>query len=140
MRTFRFIGAVALVLAALFGVGALAASAQGPVGDSPYTATFIDNASHSIGANSSLWFRFNYSMGDSGERPISTITLVNGNKPGLGFEVWTLEALAGQTENKPVGRGGSHKLDCDTGQFTLGGECVTSDLTWVGAFGLPETY
>ena len=139
MRTFRSIGTM-LVLVVFFALGTMTVAAQGQSGDSPVTAPYIDNAPHNIAANSALWFRFDYSLGDSGERPVSTIIMVNGNKPGLGFEVWTPEALAGSTDSKPVGRAGSRNVKCDTGAFSAQGECQTADLTWVGAFGMGETY
>lgn len=140
MKTFRLIGIAVLVLAVFFTFGAMTVAAQGQTGDSPLTAPYIDNALHNIAANSAMWFRFDYSLSDSDERPVSTIVMVNGNKPGLGFEVWTPEALAGSTDSKPVGRGGSRNIACDTGAFSAQGECQTADLTWVGAFGMGETY
>ena len=140
MRTFRLIGTAVLVLAVHFTLGAMTVAAQGQTGDSPFTAPYIDNVPHTIAANSAMWFHFDYSLGDSGERPLSTIIMVNGNKPGLGFEVWTPEALAVSTDSKPVGRGGSRNVACDTGAFSAQGECQTADLTWVGAFGMGETY
>jgi hypothetical protein len=139
MRIFRAFGAIALIPAVLFAVGVMTVAAQGPVGDSPATAPFIDNASHTMAANSSMWFRFNYSLGES-ERPISTITLANGNRPGIGLEVWTQEALNGSADNKPVGRGGFRRINCDTGAFSAQGDCQTTDLAWVGAFGMSGTY
>jgi hypothetical protein len=140
MRTFRVISVAAFLLAMVSTLGALSVAAQGQIGDSPFTAPYIDNLPHTIAAGSAMWFRFDYSLGDSGDRPVSTIVMVNGNKPGLGFEVWTPEALAGATDSKPVGRGGPRNINCDTGAFSAQGECQTADLTWVGAFGMGESY
>jgi hypothetical protein len=102
MRTIRLISTTVLVLAVFFTLGTMTVAAQGQIGDSPLTAPYIDNAPHNIAANSSLWFRFDYSLGDSGERPVSTIVMVNGNKPELGFEVWTLGLCQSRAGTAPI--------------------------------------
>lgn len=136
MKTFRIVLAVLLVLLAL-GLSTVTVTASGQTGDSPDTAGYIDNQIHSIQPHTGMWFKFDY---DAGNRDIATLTLVDANKSGLRFEVWTPQDVTNTAENKPIGRGTAGKVNCDTGDPTNQGGCETSDLTWVGAFGLSGTY
>ena len=85
MKTIRFTSAIALALMILIGASALTAGAAGPVGTSPNNAPYIDNQTHTIPGNSSIWYRFDYHLSDTGDRPIANIDLLDGEKNGLGF-------------------------------------------------------
>jgi len=86
--------ASALVLVcALFSLGAGAVWAGSPA-PSAAGAAVVDNASHSLAANSTAWYRFDYQVLDDASRPMRQITLANATNTGLGFEVWTAEQLA----------------------------------------------
>jgi hypothetical protein len=140
MKTTRFTSAVALALMLLMGASALPAGAAGPVGTSPNNASYIDNRPHMLDGNGSLWLRFDYAITDTGDRPVSTITLVNGDKDNIGFEVWTPDGVSDMTDNKPIGRGTPYNVDCDTGELSGQGACRSNDLIWSGAFGESGTY
>ena len=140
MKTIRFTSAITLALMLLVGASALPAGATGPVGTSPNNASYIDNRLHTIDGNGSLWVRFDYSLTDTGDRPVSTITLLNGRQDNLGFDVWTLDELNTYTDSKPIGRGTPYNVDCDTGELSGQGGCQSNDVTWSGAFGESGTY
>jgi hypothetical protein len=140
MKTIRFASAIALALALLIGASALTAGAAGPVGTSPNNAPYIDNQPHAIDGYGSLWLRFDYAITDTGDRPVSTITLVNGDKDNVGFEVWTPDGVNDMADNKPIGRGTPYNVDCDTGELSGQGACRSNDLVWSGAFGESGTY
>ena len=86
-----------------------------------------------------MWYRFNYGVSDTGERPVRTVTLVNGNNSGIRFEVWTPDILNNWWEKQPIGRGTQYSVDCDTGEASDQGECRSNDLTWMGAFNFNDS-
>ncbi len=109
--------------------------------DDPAKAIAIDAKQHSIPANSVQWFSFPYGLNDDGSRPIRTITLANGNQPGLSFQVWSPETMqGGWWNNNPIGKGTAAATDCNTGELAGMGGCSSNDLTWSGAFALNGTY
>jgi hypothetical protein len=110
--------------------------------DDPNKSVPIDNAPHTIAANSATWFRFDYTpLTDNGERIVRTVRLVNGNHSGVRFEVWTPDHVNDWWDNqKPVGRGTVYMLDCDTGEPSESGECESPDLIWIGKFNIGATY
>ncbi len=131
MKTFRIACTLFVVFAVLLIFGPMMVAAQGQIGDSPATAPFIDNQPHTIAANAGVWFKFNY---DANDRSITTITLVDGNRNRVRFEVWTPDAVKDTEDNKPVGKGTAPNVNCDTGP------CQSNDLIWVGAFATGGTY
>ncbi len=142
METLKLVRAVLLALVVLLSLGALTAAAQGPV-------AYLDNQSHTVPANGSVLYRFDYAINnDTGEHPITTMTLVNGTNSGLGFQVWTLDNVklaqrsdaTSTTDNIPVGRGTPQAVDCDTGEIEGSGGCQSADLIWRGALGGTGTY
>ncbi len=134
MRILRTTTAVGLVLTALLSLGAMTASAQGPV-------AYLDNQSHTLAANASQLYRFDYSVDTQNNvRPITTITMPNGTNSGLGFQVWTPETVNDMADNKPIGIGTAQTVDCNTGVITAAGSCQSPDLTWSGAFGTSGSY
>ncbi len=134
MKTLRLTTAVGLVLTALLSLGAITASAQGPI-------AFLDNQSHTLAANASQLYRFDYSVDTQNNvRPITTITMLNGTNSGVGFQVWTPETVNDMADNKPIGVGTPQTVDCNTGEITGSGGCQSPDLTWSGAFGTSGTY
>ncbi len=108
--------------------------------DDPAKATPIDAAQHTVPANSGVWYRFDYALNDDGSRPTKLITLVNGNRSGVSFQVWTPDIISDWFDNKPIGVGTPLPLDCDSGQVSGSGGCQSSNLTWQGAFGESGTY
>ncbi|MGE5141087.1 MAG: hypothetical protein ACM3JD_16590 [Rudaea sp.] len=141
MKIMRILTAAAFLATALLSIGPLTAGAQGPTGSNSSSIAFLDTASHSIAANSSQLYRFDYSVDNStGTRPVTTITLVNGNHSGVSFEVWTADNVGDMTDNHPVGRGTAINIDCDTGDISASGACQSPDLVWKGAFGSGGTY
>lgn len=134
MKILRMTTAVGLVLTALLSLGAMTAAAQGPI-------AFLDNTSHTLAANASQLYRFDYAVDNQNNvRPMTTITLANGTNSGLGFQVWTPETINDMADNKPIGIGTPQTVDCDTGEITAAGGCQSPDLTWSGAFGTSGTY
>ena len=136
MKAVRRIGLVLVVLTAVLGLGAMTAAAQGPVASlTTINAPYIDNQSHTIPANSSVWYRFDYAINpDTGVRPITTITLVNGDVSGVTFDVWTASGAADTADNMPVGKANTYNVGTDSGVMT------SSNLDWVGAFGASGAY
>ena len=106
----------------------------------PARATAINNQSQTIPAGSARWYRFDYGVSDTGDRPVRTITLVNGNNSGVRFEVWTPDNLTDWWDKQPIRRGTSHVVSCDTGDTSEQGGCQSNDLTWTGAFDASGTY
>lgn len=102
----------------------------------PGHAVFIDNNSHPIPANSSLWYKFDY----AGDKSEITIALVNGTNSGMGFNVFTPGQIGDWWDEAPIGRGTAQALDCSTGLPTESGGCVSNDSTWVGKFNAPGPY
>lgn len=132
-------------MAALTSLGVMSAAAQGPV-------AYLDNQTHTIAANTSQLFRFDYAIDTSNNTgPITTIRLVNGTNSGLGFEVWTADqlmhqattledAMADRVHNQPVGRGTPQSVNCDSGVVNGSGDCKSPDLVWSGSFGSSGPY
>jgi hypothetical protein len=96
-----------------------------------YHAAAVDGQAHTIPASASLWYRFDYGAGD---RPVVTLTLVNGTNSGVGFKVYTTEQAATWWDTEPVGRGTASLEPCE------GGMCLSNDLTWAGTFNLSGSY
>ena len=136
MKKFTKAGLMLFALVALLSLGSVVASAQGPVANlTPMNAPFIDNQAHPIPAGNSLWYSFNYAVNpDTGERPVTTLTLVNGNASGVTFDVWTAQAAMDTTDNNPIGKASTFNVDSDSGMVQ------SADLNWVGAFGASGTY
>jgi hypothetical protein len=133
----RLILIALLLLLSLCLIVVFVASAAGP---DPRSAPFIDNRVHTLAGNSDTWFKFAYNDADVRPRPTVSLTLVNGTRSGVRFEVWSFENIDEWTLNKPVGRGTAASMNCDTGQVIGSGECKVNDLTWVGSFALVGTY
>jgi hypothetical protein len=136
MKMLTKAGLTLFALVALLGLGSMVASAQGPVANlTSMNAPFIDNQAHPIQAGASSWYSFNYSVNpDTGERPVTTLTLVNGNASGVTFDVWTAQSAMDTADNTPIGKASSFNVDSDSGMIQ------SSDLNWVGAFGGSGTY
>ncbi len=136
MKTLTKAGLTLFALAALLSLGSMVASAQGPVANlTPMNAPFIDNQAHPISAGTSAWYSFNYAVNpDTGERPVTTLTLVNGNASGLTFDVWTAQTALDTADNNPIGKAGTFNVGSDSGMVQ------SADLNWVGAFGASGTY
>lgn len=134
MKTLKISGAILLALGILLTLGVLVASADGPV-------AYLDNASHTLAANASAMYRFDYALNNqTGEHPITTITLPNGTNGNLGFQVWTADTINDMADNHPVGIGTPQGIDCNTGVLNGSGGCLSPDLTWTGAFGSGGPY
>jgi hypothetical protein len=133
MKQLRITGAVLLAVAVLLTLGVVTVSAQGPV-------AFLDNQTHTVAANGSAMYRFDYALNSDGTRPQVTITMPNGTNSGLGFQVWTPETINDMADNKPIGDGSPLTVDCNTGEITAAGGCQSPDLLWTGAFGSGGTY
>ncbi len=88
----------------------------------PGHALVIDNQTHTIPANTAVWYRFTY----AGDKSDITITLPNGALNGLDFNVWTAQGASDWWDLTPVGRGTVHT--------------TSSDLDWVGLFDFPGTF
>ncbi len=151
MKTLRTAIAVAMLLTALLSLGVLTATAQGPTGSSTTQIAYLDNQSHTIPANSSQLFRFDYAVKDDGTRPVTTIRLVNGTNSGVNFQVWTPDQLRAQAntvadaaadkfDNQPLGRGSAANVNCDSGVLNGTAACQSPDLVWSGAFGTSGPY
>jgi hypothetical protein len=136
MKMLRITSAIALAVTALLSLGVMTTAAQGPT-----AVAFLDNQPHTLQANSSALYRFDYAVDNTnGTRPITTIRLVNGTLGGLAFEVWTPDTVTDMADNNPVGRGTAASVDCTTGEVVGSGGCQSPDLTWSGAFGTSATY
>jgi len=133
MKALRIAGLVLVVVALLAGFGAMTAAADGPVANAaPVSAPYIDNQAHTIQPNSSVLYRFDYTIGDT--RPTTTITLLNGNVTGMTFEVWTPDMVTDMADNKPIGLGTTFNVASDSGMVQ------SDDLMWSGAFGASGPY
>jgi hypothetical protein len=133
MKQLRITSAVLLAVAVLLTLGVVTVSAQGPV-------AYLDNQTHTIAANGSTMYRFDYALNSDGTRPDVTITMVNGTNSGLGFQVWAPEIVNDMADNKPTGIGSPLTIDCNTGEITAAGGCQSPDLIWTGAFGSGGAY
>lgn len=137
MKTLKFAILAALLLALVFLLGAMTASAAGEPNLTPIGAPYIDNQAHSIDANTNLWYRFDYALGANGEREVTTIRLLHGNQSGVGFEIYEPQDLTVYWDkdfDPVIGRGTAASIPCDEGP------CFSDDLTWVGAFGGSGAY
>jgi hypothetical protein len=114
---------------------ALVATTTGANTD-PGHAAVIDNNSHAIPANSSLWYSFGY----AGDHSQITITLLNGNNRGLAASVYTPAEADTWWTTPPVGRVTSYAINCTTGLPQEGGACQSNDLIWSGKFNANGTY
>lgn len=109
--------------------------------DDPARAVSIDNQPHLIAANSATWFSFNYGGTSLDPRPTKVVSLVNGFKSGVRFEVWTADHMLDWWDGqKPIGQGTGGNVDCGTNQPSDNGTCQSNDLTWTGAFNTGGTY
>ena len=108
--------------------------------DNPAKAFNIDNQQHVLAPKGGVWYRFDYSVSDTGDRPVKTIRLVNGNDKGLSFGVWTADNLNEWWNKQPLGQGTPYEVDCNTGEVVGNTGCQSKDLIWVGAFGTSGTY
>lgn len=136
MKTARYAMLLMMALAAVFSLTTLTAAAAGTQNASPDTAAYIDNQSHSIAADGSLWYRFDY----AGDRSPITVTLVNGNNSGLAFNVLTPDQAKDWWEATPIGRGTPQQLNCNTLQPAPNGQCQGDDLMWMGDFNAGGPY
>ncbi len=124
---------LAVTLIALFG--ALNAFADGS------TVAYLDNQSHTLAANASALYKFDYAVDTvNNVHPVTTITLPNGAMNGLGFQVWTPDKVGDMADNTPIGVGSAQSVDCNTGDIAGGSTCQSPDLIWSGAFGTSGTY
>ncbi len=135
MKPARLLVVSFIVIAVALGFTWLTVVAQGPVNNSPGTALYIDNQSHSIPASTSQWYKFNYGGGGS----LITVTLVGGANSGLRFNVYTAEQAADFTNAKPVGRGTVLSINCNSGLPTPQGGCQGNDMVWIGKFRSGDT-
>jgi hypothetical protein len=136
IKTIRLVTLVLSALALVWSAAALPAAAAAPGNTFPGGSTYIDNQTHSISPNTSLWYSFNY----AGDRSAITLTLVNGTKSGVGFNVYTPAQMGDWWEVPPIGRGTPQALNCTSGLPQEGGACQANDLTWVGNFPENGTY
>jgi hypothetical protein len=136
MKALRMAGMTLAVLAAMLVLGVMAVAAAGPVANlTPMNASYIDNQAHPIPANTSVWFKFDYSVNhDTNVHPVTTLTLLYGNVSNVSFDVWDANTASDTVDNIPIGRGGTYTVDTDSGVIT------SSNLDWVGAFGDSGTY
>jgi hypothetical protein len=96
MNTLRWVIGITLV-ALLLAFGAVASAAGTEPGGAPY----VDNAPHSIAANDTLWYRFEY----DGSHSQILIRLVNGKEDGLRFEVFTPAQMEEWWKHDGIGMG-----------------------------------
>jgi hypothetical protein len=123
MKRFATYTGVAIALV-LVGLSVVNVSAAGnTAGAIPATALFIDNQAHTIPAQSSLWFRFDYTRKGSQ----AMLTMVNGVSDNVGFNVYTPDQISSWWDTAPIGRGTMPNAD-------------SNDLTWVGQFDNTGTY
>lgn len=138
MKTLRFGALVAGLL--LVAMLPMAVSAQGPVTVATLTpagSPYIDNQVHSIQPSTSVWVRFDYLLSDTGKPRTTTITLLYGNKSGVGFEVYEPQDMNAYWEKDLapiIGRGMPEMIPCATGW------CAGDSLTWSGSLGATGTY
>ena len=141
MKLYRMTGVIVVSIALRLILGAVIVSAQTPLGSGPSGVPYADNQIHTLPGNSSVLYRFDYSLDTlNGIRPVTTILLVDGYNSGVNFEVWTPDAVNDMGNNHPIGRGSSVTIDCDTRLPLSSGQCISPDLQWSGAFGGSGTY
>jgi hypothetical protein len=135
MKAIR-LGTMALaVLALSLGVSAFPAAAA-PGNTFPGAAAYIDNQTHAIAPNASLWYRFDY----AGDRSTITITMPNATNTGVAFNVFTPSQIGDWWDEHPIGRGTPQAVNCGTGLPQNNGGCQAVDLTWIGDFNAGGTY
>ncbi len=135
MKHLKIAGALLLALATLLSFGSVIASADGS------TVAYLDNQSHTLAANASALYKFDYAVDTvNNVRPVTTITLPNGAMNGLSFQVWTPDKVGDMADNTPIGVGSAQSVDCNTGDIAGGSTCQSPDLIWSGAFGTSGTY
>src|SRR5262245_41187369 len=100
------LGAVALLALSVTAISAAPGDVT-PPNDIPATARAIDGQAHSVGADTAVWYKFDYNAtkDDYGARDLAKLTLDNANGTGLGFEVYTPAQIADWWEVNPVGQG-----------------------------------
>jgi len=116
MKNARF-WAIVMMLVALLSFSAASATAAG-VG--PSGALYLDNQTHSIGAQSTAWYRFDY----KGDESLVTLTLLNGAKSNISFAVFAPSQLANWWSETAIGQSSA----------------VGDDLTWTGSSPASGTY
>lgn len=128
-----------------------AAPALAATAGSPDKAIALDAQQHTIAAQTSTWYKFDYALKSDGSRPTMTIRMPNGTNSGIGFNIWTADQLAARannaadarldnTHNDPIGMGTAQRVNCDTGAVSGSGACWSPDLLWTGTFGSSGTY
>ncbi len=109
----------------------------GPVMNTdPGHAAVMDNQTHTVGANTALWYSFTY----AGDKSQISIMLPNGNANGIQFNVWTAQGASDWWDLQPVGRGTAQSVNCTTGEAQENTGCFSSDLNWSGNFDLNGIY
>ena len=135
MKALRLTVLGLVFLACFLVMGIEVALAQEPVASAvPGSVPYIDNQAHPVQPLGSALYKFDYQLSVSSKQQMTTITLLYGNKSGVGFEVWSADAVINVGDNDPFGRGMPGMTPCDTGW------CATDDLVWVGAPGATGTY
>lgn len=134
-KTMRLVTLVLALVALTLSAGALTAAAA-PGNTFPGGSTPVDNQTHSISPNASLWYHFDY----AGDRSMIMLTLVNGTHSGVGFDVFTPGQIGDWWSEAPIGRGTPQALNCSSGMPQTGGACQANDLNWVGNFPESGTY
>ncbi|MCL4394096.1 MAG: hypothetical protein M1482_04700, partial [Chloroflexi bacterium] len=135
MKTLR------LAVLALIGLGLLVAlSVMAVAADSPATnaipaaATYFDNQPHAIAANSSLWFKFYYSLTYTGGVQETKMSMPYGNASKIGFGIWTPDNVHDLVGKGPFGQGQPQEFPCN------GTWCQGDDLIWAGSLGATGWY
>lgn len=94
-----------LVLAIAVLVLSVGAFSAGAAGSDPVGAPYVDNATHSIGANLSTWYRFEYA-GDHSQILIKLVDAVHdGVDHGLSFQVYTPSQMQDWWKHDGIGAG-----------------------------------
>jgi len=126
MKNKNLFAAIVLgTLGLFFSASSTQVYAQGPVNTSPGTSTYFDNRPHYIAANTSLWYRFDY----TGDKTLILTKMFNAANTGLDYGLWSPE-----TSEKPFGRGTAKTIPCGADK------CEDTDLTWKGATPVRGTY
>jgi hypothetical protein len=97
MKTIRWF----LVLAVLALGLSVSAAAVSAAGSDPVGAPFADNTTHTIGANTTTWYRFHY----TGDHSQITIKLVDAKDQGLAFQVYAPSQMEEWWKNDGIGAG-----------------------------------
>jgi len=93
---------VLAVLALVLSVGAFSASAAG---SDPTGAPYVENGVHSIGANTSTWYRFEY-PGDHSQMTVQLIDAIHdGVDHGLAFQVYAPSQMQEWWNHDGIGAG-----------------------------------